>query len=144
MAMGLGLGLGLAQSGAAAPPTLAALSLSASTVAENSAASTVIGAIQGGTGGSTITIQTQSNTGWFSISGGNLVVAGSIDYETNAAPTVTLRETLAGATNTPRDTVVNITVTDVAEAKQWLVGNVAANDNGPRQFMAGARLLCGS
>ena len=37
------------------------------------------------------------------------------DYETATSHTITVRETLAGATNSPRDTVLTINVTDVTE-----------------------------
>jgi hypothetical protein len=45
------------------------------------------------------------------------IVAGSTptDFETATSHTITVRETLAGASNSPRDTVLTINVTDVAE-----------------------------
>lgn len=51
------------------------------------------------------------------MSGANLV-AGSVatDYEAASSHAITLRETLAGAANSPRDSVLTLAVTDVAEA----------------------------
>lgn len=104
--------------GPGAPPELTDLTLSASTIAENSASGTVIGAIQGMTPGSTLSIASQSDANWFAIDGSNNLIVGLTkpDYETNPSPTVTVRETLEGAANTPKDTVLTVTVTDVAEA----------------------------
>ena len=95
--------------------TLGALSLSASTLAENSAEGTAIGTIVGQTGGSTITM-TDTAGGRFKLVG-TAVQAGATatDYETATSHNITLRETLTGATNTPRDTVLAIAVSDVAE-----------------------------
>lgn len=89
------------------------LSLSAATIAENSAAGMVVGAIQGANGG-TVTI-TDTAGGRFAISGGN-VVAGSTgtDYETATTHNITLTETLGESSNSPRNTVLAIAVTDVA------------------------------
>lgn len=97
-------------------PTLAALALSASTLAENSPSGTVVGGIQNRTAGSTLTL-TNDAGGRFAISGTNLVAGATpTDYETATSHAVTIRETLAGATNTPRDTTLTVTVTDVAES----------------------------
>lgn len=98
-----------AESGAitvsAASPTLNALSLSASAFTGGAAAGSMIGAITGVTAGSTLAIVPADAR--VAVSGTNLVVgalaasAGSFD--------VTIRETLAGATNSPRDTALSIT-----------------------------------
>lgn len=112
----LGQRLATAAVNATFAPELQALALSVSSIAENSATGTVVGAINGMTSGSTLSITSQSNANWFAISGGNLTIgASSPDFETNAAPTVTVRETLAEATNSPRDTILTITVTDIVE-----------------------------
>lgn len=109
-----------------APLTLGALSLSASSIAENSATGTLVGLIQGATPGSTLSIQSQERTNWFQLSGSQLQVgSGGIDYETDTSATVTIRETLAGASNSPRDTVFAITITDVAEEEAETTALVA-------------------
>jgi hypothetical protein len=95
--------------------SLGTLTLSASTVAEDADVGTVVGAIQGTTDGSSLSLVDDAD-GLFAISGGNLVVASALDYETAASHDVTIRETLAGATNSPRDTELTVTVTDVDEA----------------------------
>jgi len=95
-------------------PNLAALTLSASTIEEGSAAGVVVGAIQNGTSGSTITM-TDTAGGRFSVSGSNVVAgATATDYATSASHSITLRETLADSANSPRDTVLSITVTQAA------------------------------
>lgn len=99
--------------GAAA--TLSALTLSANSIAENSATGTVVGTINGAISGSTLTLfDTAGNR--FALSG-NIIVAGSVatDFETSPKHNITVRETLAGASNSPRDTVLAITVSNVFE-----------------------------
>jgi len=95
-------------------PTLNALGGTFS-LAENSASGTLAGALTGTTTGSTLSLFNDAG-GRFAVSGTN-VVAGlvSTDYETATSHSITIRETLAGATNTPRDTVFTVAVTDVAE-----------------------------
>ena len=100
---------------ASAAPTLAALTLSASTIAENSAAGTVVGALSGRTNGSTLTLVNDAS-GRFAISGGNLVAGStSTDYETATSHQIVVRETMAGYSNSPRDTTLTVTVTNVFE-----------------------------
>ncbi|WP_230280285.1 putative Ig domain-containing protein [Croceicoccus sp. Ery15] len=97
-------------------PTLNAITLSNSSVAENTAAGAVVGAIQGKTSGSTLSL-TDDAGGRFAISGTDLVTGSTAtNYEAATSHSITIRETLAGATNTPRDTVRTITVTNVNEA----------------------------
>lgn len=101
----------------AAPAALSALSLSASAIPENSAAGTVVGNVTGKTSGSTLSLANDAG-GRFALNGSNQLIAGlvSTDYETATSHSVTIRETLAGATNTPRDTVFTVAVTNVNEA----------------------------
>lgn len=93
--------------GPPAPPSLLALALSSSSYSSGDAPGTVIGAILNATGGSTLSLF-NDNGGAVALSGSNLVVGMS-------APTgagsfgITVRETLAGASNTPRDTPFTIT-----------------------------------
>jgi hypothetical protein len=97
-------------------PTLAALTWgSGGSVPENSANGTLVGGLSGKTSGSTLSLFDDAG-GRFSVSGlGAVSVANSslLDYETNTSHNITVRETLAGATNTPRDTTLTVTVTDV-------------------------------
>jgi hypothetical protein len=93
------------------------LNLSASTIQEGAAAGTLVGAIQNGkASGSTITLEAQSNASWFALDGTDIEAgATATDYETAAAPTITLRETNAGFSNSPFDTIITLTVTNVLE-----------------------------
>jgi hypothetical protein len=96
--------------GGAASPTLAALTLSASTVAEGTASGVTVGAVQGVTSGSTLSLVDDAG-GRFALSGGNLITGlVETDYETATSHEVTIRETHADGNNSPRDTVIEITV----------------------------------
>lgn len=100
---------------AAAGPTLSALTLAAAAVQENTAAGVVIGGILGKTAGSAVSLVNDAG-GRFAIVGTNLVTGvTATDYEAATSHNITLRETLAGAANTPRDTVLAISVTNVNE-----------------------------
>lgn len=105
---------------------LGPLSLSASTVLEASAENTVVGTVLGLTAGSTPSM-TDTAGGRF-----KLVLVGSdwivktgatpTDFETTTSHNVTLRELLGTATNSPRDTVLAISVTNVQETyRYWAV-----------------------
>lgn len=120
--------------------SLAALTLSAASIVENSASATVVGAINGRTAGSTLTL-TDTAGSRFAISGTDIVAgATSTDYEAATSHNITIRETLAGATNTPRDTTLTITVTDVSEAAAWNPSDMAntALSNGNRTAVVSA------
>ncbi len=97
-------------------PTLATLTLSASTIAENSAAGTVVGSVEGLTSGSSLVITSDAG-GRFELDETNRVIAGSVstDYETATSHSITLRETLGSASNSPNDTTLSVSVTDVSE-----------------------------
>jgi hypothetical protein len=95
-------------------PTLSALSLSASTVAEGAAADTVVGTLIGKTKGSTIALE-DGDGGTFDIDGLDIIVAGTINYENATSHDIEVSETLAGATNSPRGVILTITVTNVLE-----------------------------
>jgi len=99
---------------AVTPPALAALSLSANTVSESATIGTTVGAILGQTAGSTLTL-TGTSGGKFALSGTSINTAAALDYETATTHSITIQETLVGATNTPRDTTFTINVTDVAD-----------------------------
>lgn len=101
--------------GGAAQPTLGALGLAASGIIENSAAGTVVGGIVGKTTGSTLALVDSAGSR-FALNSGNLVAgATGTDFETATSHSVTIRETLAGYANSPRDTVLTVTVANVFE-----------------------------
>lgn len=112
---GFGFGASRRRRQAATAGTLSALAVSPATLAENSAPGTVVGAITGRTSGSTLELAADAG-GRFAIAGGNLV-AGLVatDFESTATHSVTIRETLAEAANSPRTTVLTITVTNQFE-----------------------------
>lgn len=111
-----------------AQPALNALTMTAQTIAEGSAAGTVVGTIGATTGGSTLSLADDAG-GRFAISGSDIVATGTpTDYETATSHNITIRETLAGASNNPRDTVKAITVTNVLEAAA-LVALSISNDS---------------
>ena len=116
--LGLSRGFGLGRNrGAGSAPGLFlnALGLSAASVAEDAAPGTVVGSVQGYTPGGTLTLVDDAG-GRFALSGTEVVTgATGLDHETATSHQVMLRETLAEATNSPRDTVLTIAVTDVAE-----------------------------
>lgn len=99
----------------AAKPVLAALSLAANSITENAASGTTVGGILGKTTGSTLSLANDDG-GRFAISGTNLVAGlTSTDYEAGTSRSIVLRETLAGATNSPRDTPLAVGVINVNE-----------------------------
>jgi hypothetical protein len=98
--------------------TLAALSLGvANEIFENEPEDTVVGALANTSAGSTLSIPTGEDAGGrFKLSGSN-VVAGATpcDYESATSHNITVRETHADASNSPRDTILTINVINVAE-----------------------------
>lgn len=154
-----------------AEAVLNALSLSADTVAENAASNTLIGVLTGTTGGATLTL-TNDDGGRFTLTGGQLrrTAVGTIDYETATTRSITVRETLVEASNSPRDTVLTVNVTNVLEvtlnalggtftlAEDAAAGDVAgaltgktasstlslANDAGGRVALSGTNITRGA
>lgn len=108
----------------AAAPSLQALTLSASSFPVGSAAGTVIAAIQNRTVGSTLTVT--PNDGRVVVSGSNLLVG--LSASTVGATSYTITETLAGASNTPRASVVSVTCAPPAPTLAWIT---PANDTTP-------------
>ena len=107
--------------------TLAALTLPSNDIEEGSPEDTMVGALAGATGGSTLTL-TDSAGGRFKLAGTN-VVAGAVATEFAVADShnITVRETHADATNTPRDTVLAIEVTEIgAFSPAYIIGSQAA------------------
>lgn len=99
----------------ATPGTLQVLTLSASSIAENSATGTVVGTIQNVTSGSALSLSDTAGSR-FAISGGNIVAGATLtNYESATTHNITVVETLAGATGNPKSTVIVIGVTNVFE-----------------------------
>jgi hypothetical protein len=94
--------------------TLSALSGTFS-LPESANAGDIAGALSGKTSGSTLSL-TDDAGGRVALSGGNVVRgATALDWETATSHSFTVRETLAGATNTPRDTVLSLGVSNATE-----------------------------
>lgn len=92
---------------------------------EDAIAGDVAGPLVGYTAGSTLSLVDDA-AGHVALSGTNVVRgAAALDYETATSHSFTVRETLSGATNTPRDTVLTMTVTNVIET-----GNAAGQPIG--------------
>jgi hypothetical protein len=95
-------------------PGLDALSLSNLDLDENSAFGTVVGALSGMTTGSTLSMFDSAGTR-FTVSGSNVVASVTpADYSSGTSHEITVRETLDGSPNSPRDTVFTITINNVA------------------------------
>jgi hypothetical protein len=111
------------------PVTLTDVTLSASTLAEGAAQGTVIGNILGAHADATVTLH-DAGGGRTQLDGA-VIEAGATpaDYEDDPSFNITIRQTLAGATNSPLDTVLPITVTDVAESLIRGVGPTMLGNN---------------
>jgi hypothetical protein len=94
---------------------LVALTLDDSSIAEDAAIGTAVGALVGRSTGSTLALIDTAG-GLFALDGLNIEVDGALDFETATSHNITVRETLASASNSPRDSVIAITVTDVEES----------------------------
>ena len=95
--------------------TLAALSLNTATVDEDDPPGTLIGTIVGKSSGSVITMT--DTAGGKVVLSGNTVVIGATDISLALTPTFTftLHEVHTDGNNSPRDTVITVTVTSTAE-----------------------------
>ncbi len=114
---GFGFGVFRQRLRVAAPaPVLGSLALANPFITENTLGATAVSAISGFTTGSILTL-TDTSGGRFALTGTNLVAGTTAtDYETATSHAITLREALAGASNTPRDTVLTVTVINQFEA----------------------------
>lgn len=85
------------------------------TLAENSAQGTSAGTLSGRTAGSTLALI--DNAGGRVQLSGTTIQAGptALDFEAATSHSFTVRETLADSANSPRDTTLTLTVTDVVE-----------------------------
>jgi len=109
--------------------TLNALTLDTDEIESGAAENTVVGALQNVSSGSSLSL-TDSSGNQFKLSGSN-IVAGPVptDFGTKDDPTITVRETHANGSNSPRDSIIGITVTeeggefaptDIANCAVWL------------------------
>lgn len=111
-----------------AAPALNALTLATPSIAENTAAGVTISGIVGQTAGSMLALVDDAG-GRFALSGASLVAGPVVtDYESAPSHAITIRETLAGAANSPRDSVLTLAVTDVPETPA-LSGHLAMGDS---------------
>lgn len=126
--------------GGAADPTLQALTGSFS-VPEDATVGTVVGTPTGYTSGSTKSLSNNAG-GRFAInsSTGQITVAGALDFETATSHQITVVETLAGATGSPRSTTLTVGVTDVDDTAPTITSgntfNVAENSAFSQQLTA--------
>jgi hypothetical protein len=96
--------------------TLGALSLDVDEIDEGEPEDTVVGAVVGKSGGSTLSLIDTAG-GRFKLSGNNIVAGATApDYETATSHNITIRETHADGSNSPRDTVIAIAVLDIDDA----------------------------
>jgi len=95
-----------------ARPTLQVLT-GAFSLAENAVAGAVAGAVGGKTVDSTLSVFADAG-GRVALSGLNIIRGvTALDFETATSHSFTVRETLAGGANSPRDTVFSLAVTNV-------------------------------
>jgi hypothetical protein len=124
------------------PPNTAptGIALTISSVAENSAAGTLVGTLTGTDpdAGDTLTFSlTDAAAGHFSIDNNNLVVAGPLDFETAPSFDVTVRATDSGGLTF--DQTFTITVTNVNEAPTALaLNNTSVAENSADGAIVGA------
>lgn len=98
-----------------AMPRLNALSLSNTTVGESVVQGGAIGTVLGTSQGATLSL-IDSAGGRFALVAGAIERGPvALDYEASQSHTITLRETRPGTANSPRDTVLTITVANVFE-----------------------------
>jgi len=131
---------------AGGPPTLSDLTLSA-TIADTAANGTVAGTVAGRTASSTLTL-TDDAGGAFAIDSatGEITKAGTLSY-LSSPYSIAVRETLTGATNTPNDTTLSVTVTRGYVGPKWLgVGTIASGTGNvtpalPASMTVGERMV---
>lgn len=107
---------------------LRALTLAVPSVAENAAPGMMVSTVLGATAGSTLTL-VEDGGGRFVLSGEAIRTgAVALDRETAASHAITLRETLAGCVNSPRDTVLTIAVLNVFEVPDLAMLSLSRTD----------------
>lgn len=116
----------LAAEGATFGPPFADLTLDNSTIAEGTGPDQPVGTVLGRLGvGYSVSLLEQEEADWFAFDG-DLILAGNepTDFETNPSPTITMREyedtesDFMNPVGPYHDTILTITVTDVAEAPE--------------------------
>lgn len=103
--------------GVVLPATLQNLTLSSSSVPENTAPGAAIGLLSGRTPGSTITLIDDAGNRFALNGSANGIVTGltALNFETGASHSIIVEETLATAANSPRQSTIAITVTNVLD-----------------------------
>lgn len=127
----------------AAQPALAALTLSASSIEENAAPGTVVGTVEGLTTGSTPSITDTAGSRFDLLDNGDgtySIIAGAVstNYESATSHNITLREALSYASNTPRDTVIPISVENIPNLASALGGTFTLAENAAEGATAGS------
>lgn len=92
--------------------TLAALTLDTDEVEETATTGTVVGTLQNVTGGSTLSLLDDAG-GRFALDGSDIETTAVSLGAAGASYSITVRETLADSSNSPRDSVLVINVVDV-------------------------------
>jgi hypothetical protein len=117
--------------------SLNALTLNTDEIEEGSAEDTLVGTLQSTTGGSTLSL-TDTAGGRFKLTAGTIVAgATATDYASATSHNITVRETLADSANSPRDSVIAITVTEVGAVvtRQFMLSGNYINSTGAIQYM---------
>jgi hypothetical protein len=105
--------------------TLGALTLDDDTRVEGSVENTVVGALVGTSGG-TLSL-TDDAGGRFKLSGQNIVAgATATAYDDATSHNITVRETHADGNNSPRDSVIAITITEIVVGGGLVFGTLDA------------------
>ena len=108
-------------------------------LSENAAHGDAAGEISGATSGSTLTLLDDAG-GRLQIDGRTIVAgAGELDFETASSHTFVVRETLEGATNSPNDTTLMLSVTNALEqpALESLTGDFVLPETAEQGAIAG-------
>jgi hypothetical protein len=102
------------------PNTLKRLILTNDIVLEHASIGAVVGTIYNKQTGSTLSL-TNDASGKFALSGNNIVVNADIEFTDAESYNITVRETLTGHVNSPRDTTIKVLIGD--KAPVFKVGN---------------------
>jgi len=112
-----------AENGNSAPTGLA---LSAATIAENAAAGTIVGqlsAVDPDAGDSATFSLLDDAGGRFAIASGSLVVAGALDWETNARHSVTVQVTDSAGATFSKSFIVNVSDVKAGDVRRLTAGD---------------------
>ena len=116
------------------------LSLTANTVSENAAQGTEVGTIVSATEGAALSLLDDAG-GRFALVGSKIFTGSTpLDFESAASHSITLRESHVDAMNSPRDTTLSVTVSDVYEAPTPESELKAALSGSPQSAFADFRL----